>query len=72
MKAACVAAGQPIIDSRMIDFVTAMDLAVNGPMIAIGEAPGPQPWHSLAYAPRTYVAGQYRAAGAEVINLPDG
>jgi hypothetical protein len=72
MKAACVAAGLPIIDSRMIDFDTALDLAVKGPMIAVGEAPSPQPWHSLAYAPLTYVAGLYRAAGAEVINLPDG
>jgi hypothetical protein len=71
MKAACVAAGLPIIDSRMIDFNTALDLAVKGPMIAVGEAPSPQPWHSFAYAPLTYVAGLYRAAGAEVINLPD-
>jgi hypothetical protein len=72
MKAACVAAGLPIIDSRMIDFDTGLDLAVKGPMIAVGEAPSPQPWHSLAYAPLTYVAGLYRTAGAEVINLPDG
>jgi hypothetical protein len=71
MKAACVAAGLPSIDSRMIDFDTALDLAVRGPMIAVGEPPSPQPWHSLAYAPLTYVAGLYRAAGAEVINLPD-
>jgi hypothetical protein len=71
MKAACVAAGLPIIDSRMIDFNTAMDLAVKGPMIAVSEAPSPQPWHSLTYAPLTYVAGLYRTAGAEVINLPD-
>ena len=71
MKAACVAAGLPIIDSRMIDFNTAMDLAVKGPMIAVGEVPSPQPWHSLTYAPLTYVAGLYRTAGAEVVNLPD-
>jgi hypothetical protein len=72
IKAACAAAGLPIIDSRMIDFNTAMELAVRGPMIAVGEPPSPPPWHSFAYAPLTYVAGLYRAAGAEVINLPDG
>jgi hypothetical protein len=32
-------------------------------MIAVGEPPSPPPWHSFAYAPLTYVAGLYRAAG---------
>ena len=41
MKAACAPAGLPIIDSRIINFNT-----VNGPMIAVGEVPSPQPWHS--------------------------
>ncbi len=70
MKAACTAAGLPVVDSRTVDFDTVFDLAVKGPMIAVGEPASEPPWHALAYAPLAHVAGLYRAAGAEVINLP--
>ena len=69
VKAACVAAGLVVIDSRMVDFATVARLAIKGPMIAVGEPPSPPPYHALSYAPLTVVASAYRAAGAEVWNL---
>ena len=70
MKAAAIAAGLPVIDSRNVPFETAWALAVRGPMIAVGEAPSPPPCHALSYAPLAFVAEAYRAAGAEVFNIP--
>ena len=70
MKAACIAAGLPVLDSRMVDFNTACDLAIKSPMIAVGEPASSPPWHAFAHAPLAHVAGLYRAAGAEVTNLP--
>jgi hypothetical protein len=69
VKAACIAAGLPVIDSRMVDFSAVARLAIKGPMIAVGEPSSPPPYHSLSYAPLTVVAASYRAAGAEVWNL---
>jgi len=71
MKAACIAAGLPVIDSRMLPFDTALQLAIHSPMIAVGEPPDAQPWHGWAHAPLHHVAALYHAAGAEVINLPE-
>ena len=70
IKAACVQAGLPVIDSRRLGFETALHLAIHGPMIAVGKPADPQPWHLLAYAPLHHVAALYHAAGAEVLNLP--
>ena len=39
VKAACIAAGLPVIDSRMVEFDTVARLAINGPMVAVGEPP---------------------------------
>lgn len=69
VKAACIAAGLPVIDSRMVDFAAVARLAVNGPMIAVGEPPSPPPFHAFSYAPLGVVAAAYRTAGAEVWNL---
>ena len=69
VKAACIAAGLPVIDSRIVDFAAVARLAINGPMIAVGEPPSPPPYHALSYAPLAVVAAAYRAAGAEVWNL---
>lgn len=69
VKTACIAAGLPVIDSRMVDFAAVARLAINGPMIAVGEPPSTPPYHALAYAPLAVVAAAYRAAGAEVFNL---
>jgi len=71
IKMAAIAAGLPVIDSRMIPFELAAKLAVAGPMIAINEPAGPRPWHALSYAPLGAVAAAYRKAGAEVINVPE-
>ena len=72
MKADCVAAGLPVIDSRELDFGLAVTLACRSPLIAVGEPSDPEPWHALANAPLRHVADLYRAAGAEVVNLPAG
>jgi hypothetical protein len=44
VKAACIAAGLPVIDSRALPFEVVCDLAVRGPMVAVGEAASPAPW----------------------------
>jgi hypothetical protein len=69
IKACCIAAGLPVIDSRMVAFEDVVRLAVRGPMVAVGETPSPQPYHALSYAPLATVASAYRAAGAEVFNM---
>jgi hypothetical protein len=70
VKAACIAAGLPVIDSRCVPFEVVYDLAVCSPMVAVGEPPSPPPYHALSYAPLAVVAEAYRAAGAEVFNVP--
>ena len=70
IKAEAIAAGLPVIDSRSVPFDLVCDLAVRGPMVAVGEPPGPPPCHAFAYAPLAVVVEAYRAAGAEVFNLP--
>jgi hypothetical protein len=71
IKPCCIAAGLPVIDSRMVTFEEVVRLAVRGPMVAVGESPSPQPYHALSYAPLAKVASAYRAAGAEVFNIGD-
>ena len=71
IKAVAIAAGLPVIDSRMVPFELAAKLAVNGPMTAVNAEPSPRPWHALAYAPLAAVAAAYRKAGADVINVPE-
>ncbi|MGJ0395524.1 MAG: hypothetical protein ACR65U_04775 [Methylocystis sp.] len=70
VKAAAIAAGLPVIDSRMVDFGKVADLAIRGPMIAIGKPADPPPWRALSYAPLAAVAEAYARAGAEVRNVP--
>ena len=72
MKTACILRGLPVIDSREVPFDTVFRLAVRGPMIAVGEPASLPPWHALSYAPLQAVADAYRAAGADVANLPVG
>jgi hypothetical protein len=71
IKAFCVAAGLPVIDSRMVAFEDVVRLAVRGPMAAVGEEPSPPPYHALSYAPLAVLASTYRAAGAEVFNISE-
>src|SRR5579864_490796 len=69
VKACCIAAGLPVIDSRMVAFEDVVRLAVRGPMAAVGEEPSPPPYHAFSYAPLAVLADAYRAAGAEVFNI---
>jgi hypothetical protein len=69
IKACCIDAGLPVIDTRMVAFEEVVRVAVRGPMVAVGESPSPQPYHALSYAPLATVASAYRAAGAEVFNM---
>lgn len=70
IKAACLAAGLPVIDCRAVPFRQLYAVVVEGPMTAVGKPPDPRPWHSLSDAPLAHVAGLYHAAGAEVFNMP--
>jgi hypothetical protein len=70
IKAVCIAAGVPVIDSRMVAFEDVVRLAVRGPMAAVGEEPSSPPYHAFSYAPLATLADAYRAAGAEVFNIP--
>jgi hypothetical protein len=55
----------------MVAFEEVVRLAVRGPMVAVGEAPSPQPYHALSYVPLVALASAYRSAGAEVFNIGD-
>ena len=70
IKAEAIAAGLPVIDSRSVPFDRVWDLAVRGPMVAVDEPPSPPPYKAFAYAPLAVVLEAYRAAGAEVFNVP--
>ena len=70
VKAECIAAGLPVIDSLGVPFDAVLHLAVAGPMIAVGRDPDPAPWHALSFASLSAVAAAYAANGAEVWNLP--
>ena len=70
IKACCIAARLPVIDGRMVTFEDVVRLAVSGPMAAVGEEASLPPYHALSYAPLTVLANAYRAAGAEVFNVP--
>lgn len=70
VKLQAIAAGLPVIDSRAVEFDSLWRLAVGGPMVAVGCSPSEPPYSSLSYAPLTVVAEAYRAAGAEVFNIP--
>lgn len=70
IKAACLVSGLPVIDCRAVPFDAVWAIETRGPMTAVGRAADPQPWHALASAPLDYVAELYRAAGAEVANMP--
>ncbi|MDE1905148.1 MAG: hypothetical protein KGH75_01675 [Rhodospirillales bacterium] len=71
VKATCIAAGLPVIDSRSIPFDQVATLSVLGPMVAVGRAPDAKPWHSFSYAPLGAVAAAYRKAGAEIHNIAE-
>jgi hypothetical protein len=69
MKNACIKVGLPVIDSRMVDFGVVARLAINGPLVAVGQAPDEPPYHAFSNAPLAVVAQSYREAGALMWNL---
>jgi len=71
IKASCITAGLPVIDSRVVAFEDVVRLAVRRPMVAVGEQASAPPHHALSFAPLRVVAQVYREAGAEVFNLPE-
>lgn len=70
IKAQCIAAGLPVIDSRCVAFDVVAHLTLAGPLVAVGREPEPSPWHGLSFAPLHAIAVRYAAAGAEVSNIP--
>ncbi|WEX12380.1 hypothetical protein [Chelativorans sp. AA-79] len=70
IKAECIAAGLPVIDSLAAPFDAVAELAIRGPMIAVGRDPDPKPLHSLSFASLQAIARNYAEAGAEVWNVP--
>ena len=71
IKTQSIAAGLPVIDSRCVAFDVVVQLTLGGPLVAVGRAPEPAPWHGLSYAPLHAVANRYAAAGAEIWNIPE-
>ncbi|WBK02264.1 hypothetical protein [Methylocystis parvus] len=59
-----------MIDSRKVDLGKVAQLAIHGPMIAVGRPADPLPWDALYYAPLVAVAEAYAHARADVCNLP--
>lgn len=53
IKAQSIAARLPVIDSRLVELGAALQLAVNGPLVAVGREPDPAPWHSHERHDRT-------------------
>lgn len=70
IKKECIAAGLPVIDSLLVEFGRVADIAIRGPMVAVGCDPDPEPWHALSLVPLQHVATAYAAAGAEIWNMP--
>lgn len=70
MKALCAEAGLPVIDILYGEHRLALPMPRTPPMVAVGRPPDPEPWGPSSYAPLRHVAGLYRAAGAEVLNVP--
>jgi len=71
MKQLCIDSGLPVIDSRRVPFDTVADLAINGPMVAVGSAPRFFPSRAFSYVSLQEHVAMYRAAGAEIHNMPE-
>jgi len=70
-KAACIAAGLPVIDIRRLDVETTIRVMHDEPRPGPGERVDARPFYGWAYGPLRTVAALYHAAGAEVVNMPD-
>jgi hypothetical protein len=71
MKALCIEAGLPVIDSRCVPFDLVVDLAISGPMAAVATAPRFFMSRAFSYVPIAEWVASYRAPGAEIYNMPE-
>ena len=71
IKHACIDVGVPVIDSRNVSLEVVCKIAIHGPMIAVGEEPGFFLHRMYSTESLAVVAAEYRAAGAEIFNIPD-
>jgi hypothetical protein len=71
IKALCIAAGLPVIDSLCVAFDTVAELAISGPMVAVGSAPKFFLSRAFSYVALDEWVAAYRAAGAEIYNMPE-
>ncbi|KAF2991453.1 hypothetical protein OGR47_21335 (plasmid) [Methylocystis sp. MJC1] len=55
VKATAIAAGLPVIDSRKVDLGEVAELAIRGPMIAVGRPADLPPWN--AYGATIWMRG---------------
>ena len=71
MKTLCIDAGLPVIDSRCVDFEQVAELAISGPMVAVGSAPRFLFSRAFSYVSLAEWVASYRTAGAEIHNMPE-
>lgn len=71
MKQLCIDAGLPVIDSRPVPFDVVAELAISGPMVAVGAEPRVVLSRAFSYVTLEEWAASYRAAGAEIHNMPE-
>ena len=71
MKQLCIEAGLPVIDSRCIPFEIVAELAISGPMVAVGSEPHVVLSRAFSYVSLEEWVASYRAAGAEIHNMPE-
>ena len=71
MKQLCIDVGLPVIDTRCLPFDVMADLAIAGPMVAVGSAPRFVICRALSYVSLQEWVAIYRAAGAEIHNMPE-
>ncbi|OYV24520.1 MAG: hypothetical protein B7W99_01905 [Rhodospirillales bacterium 20-58-10] len=71
IKALCIEAGLPVIDSRCVPFDLVADLAISGPMAAVGTAPRFFMSRAFSHVSLAEWVASYRAAGAEIHNMPE-
>ena len=71
VKQLCIDAGLPVIDSRCVPFDAVAELAISGPMVAVGSAPRFFISRAFSYVSLSEWVESYRAAGAEIHNMPE-
>jgi hypothetical protein len=71
MKQLCIDAGLPVIDSRPVPFDVVAELAISGPMVAVGAEPRVVLSRAFSYVTLEEWVASYRATGAEVHNMPE-